>query len=91
MLVLFIASLSACVLSAGVLNVLHFRMKFRLEAAGHPVKCFMMPADDLRMWRTYKSEASARGWPIWPFYAYWVLLILFGASGIVCCLTLGRH
>jgi len=53
MLVLFIASLSVCVLSAGILTVLHFQMKFRLEAAGLPVKWFMMPSDDLRMWRTY--------------------------------------
>jgi len=91
MLVLFIASLSVCVLSAGILTVLHFQMKFRLEAAGLPVKWFMMPSDDLRMWRTYRREASAGGWPIWPFYAYRVLFIQFGVSGIVCCLTFGRQ
>jgi hypothetical protein len=85
---LFIAGLAVCVLSAGTLTVLHFQMKFRLEAAGLPVKWFMMLSDDFRMWRTYKSEALARRWPIWPFYAYRVLLILFGISGIVCWLIM---
>jgi hypothetical protein len=42
MLVLFIAAVVVCLLSAGIIIVLHFQMKFRLEAAGLPVKWFMM-------------------------------------------------
>ena len=90
MLGLFIVALVVCLLSAGTIIVLHFQMKFRLETAGLPVKWFMMPQDDFRMWRTYKSEAPARRWPIWPFYAYRVLFVLFGISGIVCWLTVFR-
>lgn len=88
MLGLFIAALTVCLLTGSLLTVLHFQMKFRLEAAGLPVKWLMMPWDDLRMWRTYKSEAPARRWPIWPFYVYRTLLIFFGVSAIVCWVTM---
>jgi len=81
---LSIVALLIWFVSAGILTVLHFQMKFRLEAAGLPVKWFMMPSDDFRMWRTYVSEAPAKRWPIWPFYAYRVFQVLFGISGIVC-------
>lgn len=37
MLSLFIAALVVCVLSAGTLTVLHFQMKFRLEATSGEV------------------------------------------------------
>jgi hypothetical protein len=88
MLPLFIAALVVCVLSASTLTVLHFQMKFRLEAAGLPVKWLMMPSDDFRMWRTYRSEAFTRGWPIWPFYVYRLLYVLFGVSGLIAVLAI---
>lgn len=84
----FIVALVICLVSAVIGTVLHFQMKFRLEAAGLPVKWFMMPRDDFRMWRTYLNEAAARRWPIWPFYVYRVLYLLFAISGIVCWLAL---
>jgi hypothetical protein len=80
---LSIVLLVICFASAGILTVLYFQMKFRLEAAGLPVKWFMMPWDDFRMWRTYVNEASTRRWPIWPFYAYRVFQALFVSSGVV--------
>jgi hypothetical protein len=86
----FIVALVICLVSASILTVLHFQMKFRLEAAGLPVKWFMMPWDDFRMWGTYAREAPSRRWPVWPFYAYRALYGLFGISGIVCCLTLSK-
>jgi hypothetical protein len=88
LVVVFIVALVICPVSSGILTVLHFQMKFRLETAGLPVKWFMMPWDDLRMWRTYVNEAPARRWPVWPFYAYRVLLVLLGVSGIACWLAL---
>jgi hypothetical protein len=80
---LSIVALVICFTSAGIGTVLHFQMKVRLEAAGLPVKWFMLPSDDFRMSRTYVNEAPARRWPIWPFYAYRVFLALFVISGIV--------
>lgn len=80
---MFVAALVVCFVSAGILNVLHFRMKFRLRAAGLPVKWFMMPWDDLRMWRMYVSEAPTQQWPVWPFYAYRVLMVVFAISGMI--------
>jgi hypothetical protein len=91
LVMVFIVGLLVCFISAGVLTVLHFQMKFRLEGAGLPVKWFMMPWDDFRMWRTYVNEAPVRGWPIWPFYAYRVLYVLFGVSGIVSWLALFKR
>lgn len=91
MVAVFIIALVVCLVSASILTMLHFQMKFRLESAGLPVKWFMMPWDDFRMWGTYVSEAPTRRWPIWPFYAYRVLYILFGVSGIVCWLALFRR
>jgi len=88
MLGLFIASLVLFLLSAGAIIILHFQMKFRLEASGLPVKWFMTPSDDLRMWRTYRSEAPARGWPIWPFYVYRLLFVLFAVSGGIALLVM---
>jgi|HubBroStandDraft_6_1064221.scaffolds.fasta_scaffold114920_2 hypothetical protein len=87
----FIVALVVCLVSASILIVLHFQMKFRLEAVGLPVKWFMMPRGDFRMWQTYVSQAPARQWPIWPFYAYRVFQALFGISGIVCWLVLFRR
>jgi hypothetical protein len=78
---------AVCFLSASAGTALHFQMKFRLESAGLPVKWFMMPWDDLRMWRTYKNEAPTRRWPIWPFYAYRALLVLFVVSALAWWLT----
>jgi len=86
----FVAALVVCFVSASVLNVLHFQMKFRLNAVGLPVKWFMMPWDDFRMWRTYVTEAPARQWPIWPFYAYRVFQVLFGISGVVLWLNIDK-
>jgi hypothetical protein len=83
----FFAALVICFASAGILNVLHFQMKFRLKDAGLPVKWFMMPWDDFRMWRTYLSEAPANRWPVWPFYAYRMLMVIFGISGIIFVLN----
>jgi hypothetical protein len=82
-----IAAIVVCFVSVGVLNVLHFRMKFRLMAAGLPVKWFMMPWDDFRMWRTYVSEAPTRRWPLWPFCAYRVFMVVFAISGVVILLN----
>ncbi len=75
-------SLFVCLCSGAVLTVLHFQMKLRLEAARLPVKWFMTFGDDLRMWRMYRHEAPARQWPIWPFFAYRILLVLFALSGV---------
>jgi hypothetical protein len=58
-------------------------MKVRLYDAGIPVKWFMMPSDDFRMWRTYLIEAPRRQWPLWPFYAYRAAYVLFGLSGVL--------
>ena len=80
---LSIVALVICSVSAGIVTALHFQMKFRLEAAGLPVKWMMMLSDDFRMWRTYVNEAPTRRWPIWPFYAYRVFQALFVISGIV--------
>ncbi len=91
MVAVFIVAVVICLVSASIGTVLHFQMKFRLEAAGLPVKWFMTPLDDFRMWRTYVSEAPSRRWPIWPFYTYRVFQVLFGISGIVCLLTLFRR
>jgi hypothetical protein len=77
-----VAAIVVCIASASIGNVLHFQMKFRLVGAGLPVKWFMMPLDDFRMWRTYMNEAHARQWPVWPFYVYRVSLVLFAISGI---------
>lgn len=79
---MFIAALVACLASAAIGTVLHFQMKFRLLSAGLPVVWFMMPWDDFRMWRTYLREAPVKRWPIWPFYASRVILVLFIASGL---------
>ena len=79
---MFIAALVACLGSAAFGTVLHFQMKFRLLSAGLPVVWFMMPWDDFRMWRTYLREAPAKHWPVWPFYAYRVILVVFIASGL---------
>jgi len=79
--------LALCFGSALALNVLHFRMKFRLVSANLPVKWMMSPWDDWRMWKTYRSEAPARNWPVWPFYAYRVLLVVFGLSGVMLLLN----
>ena len=87
---MFVAALVVCFVSAGVLNALHFRMKFRLLAAGLPVKWFMMPWDDFRMWRMYVSEAPTRRWPVWPFYAYRVLMVVFGVSAVVILLNIDK-
>jgi hypothetical protein len=76
--------------SAGIVTVLHFQMKFRLDAAGLPVKWLMTPWDDFRMWRTYLSEAPARQWPIWPYYAYRVFQVLFGISGVFLLLFIDK-
>jgi hypothetical protein len=83
----FVAAFVVCFVSASILNVLHFQMKFRLRGAGLPVKWVMMPWDDFRMWRTYVSEASTRRWPVWPFYAYRALMVLFVISGVVAVFT----
>lgn len=91
MVAVFVVALVVCLISASILTVLHFQMKFRLEAVGLPVKWFMTPMDDFRMWQTYVSEAPDRNWPIWPFYAYRLFQPLFGISGIVCCLALFRR
>lgn len=79
----FIIALALCFSSALAVNVLHFWMKFRLLNANLPVKWMMMPWDDWRMWKTYRTEAPARNWPVWPFYAYKALLLVFGLSGIM--------
>jgi hypothetical protein len=86
----FFAALVICFVSAGILNVLHFRMKFQLQAAGLPVKWFMMPRDDFRMWRTYLREAPARHWPVWPFYAYRTLMVVFAISAVVIVLNANK-
>jgi len=86
----FVAALVVCFVSAGILNVLHFQMKLRLNAAGLPVKWLMMPWDDFRMWRTYLNEAPTRQWPTWPFYAYRVLVVLFGISGVVLLFSIAK-
>jgi hypothetical protein len=85
---LFILALVLCAVSGIVGNILHFRMKFRLNDAGLPVKWFMMPSDDFRMWRTYLLEAPRRQWPVWPFYVYRVVMTLFIASGLVVALKI---
>ena len=84
---MFVAACVVCFVSAGILNFLHFQMKFRLRDAGLPVKWFMMPWDDFRMWRTYLSEAPAKRWPVWPFYVYRILMVIFGISGIIFVLN----
>jgi hypothetical protein len=86
----FVAALVVCFVSAGILNVLHFRMKFRLKAAELPVKWFMMPWDDFRMWRMYASEAPTRRWPLWPFYAYRVFMVVFAISALVVVLNANK-
>ena len=90
MRVLFILALVLCALSATVGNILHFQMKFRLHNAGLPVKWFMMPSDDFRMWRTYLVEAPSRRWPVWPFYVYRVIIVLFIASGLFLFLNINN-
>ena len=80
---MFIAAFLVCFVSAGILNFLHFQMKFRLRDAGLPVKWLMMPWDDFRMWRTYINEAPTRRWPVWPFHTYRVLMVVFAISGVV--------
>ncbi len=84
---LFYSSLLICVVSAAILTVLHFQMKLRLDAARLPVKWFMTIFDDFQMWRTYRNEATARRWPIWPYYAYRLLFLLFAISGVVIVLN----
>lgn len=79
----FTISLALCVGSALALNLLHFRMKFRLIGADLPVKWMMMPRDDWRMWNTYRTEAPARNWPLWPFYVYRALMPVFALSAII--------
>jgi hypothetical protein len=86
----FFIALVICVLSAAIATVLHFQMKFRLVAAGLPVKWLMMPTDDFRMWKVYKREASANQWPIWPFYVYRGLQVVFGASAVFIVLNSSR-
>ena len=90
MTALVVAAIVVCIVSASVGNVLHFQMKFRLVAAGLPVKWFMLPRDDFRMWRTYLNEAPARQWPIWPFYLYRVALVLFAVSAIFVFLNMDK-
>lgn len=80
--VVFLLSLAVCFSSALLITLLHFWMKIRLLNASLPVKWFMTPADDFRMWRCYRTEAPSRNWPLWPFYAYRILLGIFAASGI---------
>jgi hypothetical protein len=65
-------------------------MKFRLYKAGFLVKWVMMPSDDFRMWRTYLFEAPRRQWPVWPFYAYRVVIALFIASRLVLLLNIDK-
>ena len=62
MLGLFIVALVVCLLSAGTNTVLHFQMKFRLEAAGLQVKWFMMPQDDLRILFRVLTRAYRATW-----------------------------
>ena len=80
-LVLITAIVCGC--STVSVTVLHFWMKVRLLNAGLPVKWMMMPTDDFRMWGTYRKEAPARHWPLWPFYAYRILMAVFVVTGIV--------
>ena len=79
----FFIVLFTCLGSAAIVTVLHFQMKFRLNAAALPVKWFMTPIDDWRMWKTYRSEAATKSWPVWPFYAYKTFQVLFVVSAIV--------
>ncbi len=66
-----------------VLNILHFWMKAKLIGIGRPVVWFMWPRDDWRMWNTYRAEAPAHHWPVWPFFTYRFLLLAFGAVALV--------
>ncbi len=79
---IFFAAIIVCFCAAGILNVLHFQMKFRLLRAGLPVKWMMMPRDDWQMWKTYYREAPARNWPLWPFYVYRAGVVVFAISGL---------
>jgi Gpi18-like mannosyltransferase len=90
LLPVFVAAFVVCLASASVVNVLHFQMKFRLKAAGLKVKWFMLPWDDFRMWRTYMSEAPIRRWPVWPFYVYRVLMVVFLLSGVIALFTVSQ-
>jgi len=87
---LFVAALIVCLISAGILNILRFRMKFRLMAVGLSVEWFMAQWDNPRMWRTYLSEAPARQWPIWHFYAYRLFLVCFVIAGGVVVLNIDK-
>ena len=76
---------------AGVLTALHFWMKAKLISASLPVMWLMWPNDDWRMWNTYRSEAPERGWPLWPFFAYRLLLVMFVVFGAGCVLAFSLH
>ena len=78
----FVVLLFVCLCSGVVLTILHFQMKLRLEAARLPVKWFMAFSGDLRMWKMYRNEAPRRQWPVWPFFAYRILLVVFALTAI---------
>jgi hypothetical protein len=79
-----------CGCSVVIANVLHFRMKFRLDSANLPVKWLITPRDDYRMWKTYRLEAPDRDWPLWPFFAYRIVLFLFILSAVVLMVNVER-
>ena len=68
---------------AVLINILHFWMKAKLVGAGLPVVWLMWPKDDWRMWNTYRAEAAARHWPVWPFFVYRLLLFAFAAVALL--------
>ena len=87
---MFAVALAVCVSSAAIATVLHLQMMLRLRDAGLPVEWFMAFFGNLRLWRSYKVDAPARGWPIWPFYAYRVFLILFYVSAFALLINRDR-
>jgi hypothetical protein len=50
-------------------NIFHFVMVARLNDAGVRTKpLFLMPREQLQIYKTYRSMAPRQNWPLWPFY-----------------------
>jgi hypothetical protein len=50
-------------------NIFHFVMVARINSAGVRTKLlFLMPREQLQIYKTYRSMAPHQNWPLWPFY-----------------------
>jgi hypothetical protein len=86
---------SACVLlpvffATGILLIpLEIQVKRRMRAADLPVKRFASFFDRYHMRELYRERASARGWPVWPYYVHMVLILQF-IPNFLLVLMLGK-